>query len=69
MTDCGNELHDHCDGALAHQRDGHRVGADAVGRDAAGGCRMGSSGVPRPSLADYASGPEAIRVSTAAAAC
>jgi len=25
------------DGALAHERDGHRVGADALARDAAGG--------------------------------
>jgi hypothetical protein len=29
-------LHDR-DGALAHERDGHRVGANAVARDAAGG--------------------------------
>jgi hypothetical protein len=25
------------DGALAHERDGHRMGADAVAHDAAGG--------------------------------
>jgi hypothetical protein len=29
-------LHDR-DGALAHERDGHRVGAHALARDAAGG--------------------------------
>jgi len=32
----GDVLHDR-DGAFADERDGHRVGADAVARDAAGG--------------------------------
>ena len=32
----GRELHDGY-GALAHERDGHWMGADAVARDAAGG--------------------------------
>lgn len=42
MTDSGDELHDHWDGALADERDGHRVGTDAVARDATGGVGGGT---------------------------
>jgi hypothetical protein len=40
-------LHDR-DGALADERDGHRVGAHAVARDAAGG--VGGAGQHKPPL-------------------
>jgi hypothetical protein len=33
---------------LAHERDGHRVGADAVARDAAGG--VGGAGQHKPPI-------------------
>ena len=37
MTDRGDEPHDDGHGALADERDRHRMGTHAVARDAAGG--------------------------------
>jgi hypothetical protein len=37
-------------GALAHERDGHRVGAHAVARDAAGGVRGAEKGGDGPGM-------------------